>query len=112
MRTCDLFILPSIKESFGVVCAEAMASGCVPLISDVRTDVCYHQSNSLVHSVGDGPAKAEHINLLHRDRAMLTRLRPQGLKDVPSFTWATAGRWLLHAYESIIARNPRQTYDA
>ena len=103
MRDCDAFIMPSIEEGFGLVCTEAMASGCVPLVSDACTDVCRHQVNSLVHAVGDVPAMIEHLNLLHRDRSTLIRLRQQGLDDLPTYTWAAAGHSLITAYRKVIA---------
>jgi glycosyltransferase involved in cell wall biosynthesis len=107
MRDCDVFILPSIEEGFGLVCTEAIASGCVPLVSDACTDLCRHEINSLVHAVGAVPALTEHINRLHQDYALLTRLRDQGLRDVPALTWAAAGRSLLEAYRRIISQSRR-----
>lgn len=109
MRDCDVFIMPSIEEGFGLVCTEALASGCVPLVSDACTDLCRHESNSLVHAVGDVTALTDHINRLHHDRALLSRLRTQGLNDVPSLTWTAAGRSLVTAYREIIARSASAT---
>lgn len=106
MRQCDLFILPSIEEGFGLVCTEAMASGCVPLVSEACTDLCRHGKNSLVHSVGDVKSLAYHIDLLNHDRGLLKRLRAQALADVNSFTWAAAGRSLVSAYKRIILQSP------
>jgi len=48
MRVADSFILPSLEEGSPLVCVEAMASGCVNLVSDVCTDVCQHMNNALV----------------------------------------------------------------
>ena len=64
-------MLPSIEEGFGLVCTEAIGSGCVPLVSDACTDVCRHDENSLVHEVGDVDALERHITMLHRERAVL-----------------------------------------
>ena len=58
-------ILPSIEEGFGLVCVEAMGSGCVPLVSDVCTELCRHGENALVHSVGDVETLTRHLTLLH-----------------------------------------------
>ncbi len=47
VRQSDILVLPSIEEGFGLVCTEAMGSGCVPLVSDACTDVCKHMENAL-----------------------------------------------------------------
>jgi glycosyltransferase involved in cell wall biosynthesis len=98
MRQSDLFILPTIEEGFGLVCTEAMASGCVPLVSDACTDLCRHMENALVHSVGDVEALTNHISLLHQDRGLLSSIRLAGLNCVPNINWSAAGKSLLKAY--------------
>jgi glycosyltransferase involved in cell wall biosynthesis len=108
MRQSDVLLLPSIEEGFGLVCTEAMGSGCVPLVSDACTELCRHMDNALVHHVGDAAAIEQHLTLLHEDRALLERLRAAGLRAAPDITWTAAGRILLEAYgEAPIARRPR-----
>jgi glycosyltransferase involved in cell wall biosynthesis len=103
VRHSDILVLPSIEEGFGLVCTEAMASGCVPLVSDACTELCRHMENALVHPVGDMKALTEHITTLHQDRALLEKLRAAGLNAVPDFTWTAAGVKLLEAYRKVIA---------
>lgn len=105
MRNSDLLVLPSIEEGFGLVCAEALGSGSVPLVSDACTDVCVHLENALVHSVGDVEALTQHITLLHEDRRLLHRLRAGGLETAPHVTWAAAGARLVEIYREV-ARRP------
>jgi glycosyltransferase involved in cell wall biosynthesis len=63
--------------------------------------------NALVHKSGDVSALAEHINLLHKDRGMLERLRAASLATVADLTWSAAGRILLDVYrETIEAHKP------
>jgi glycosyltransferase involved in cell wall biosynthesis len=102
MRKCDFLVLPSLEEGFGLVCTEAMGSGCVPLVSDACTDICKHKENSLVHRVGDVDALAQHITMLHEDRALLARLRANGLSRLDELTWTAAGRRLLDVYRETI----------
>ena len=102
MRRCDLFVLPSIEEGFGLVCTEAMASGCVPLVSDACTELCRDDENALVHRVGDVAALEAHMTRLHEDRDALARLRAKGLETIPSITWTAAGRALVDAYRTTI----------
>jgi glycosyltransferase involved in cell wall biosynthesis len=102
MRKCDVLVLPSLEEGFGLVCTEAMGSGCVPLVSDACTDICKHKENSLVHRVGDVDALAQHITMLHEDRALLARLRANGLSRLDELTWSAAGRRLLDVYRETI----------
>jgi len=103
MRKSDLLILPSIEEGFGLVIAEAMGSGCVPLASKACTDICMHMKTGLVHRVGDVDTMAEQITLLHRDRALLAKLRAGALEYCPEITWNAAGRRLVAAYQETIA---------
>jgi glycosyltransferase involved in cell wall biosynthesis len=102
MRECDLFVLPSIEEGFGLVCTEAMASGCVPLVSDACTEICQHMENSMVHPAGNVMALSQHITLLHQDRELLKKLRTASIQAVPRITWAAAGTKLVQAYREVI----------
>lgn len=102
MRNSDVLTLPSVEEGFGLVCTEAMGSGCVPVVSDACTDVCKHMQNALVHRVGDVEALAQHISLLNEDRKLLQELRLAGLKERNNLTWDAAGVKLLDAYRETI----------
>lgn len=99
MRDADVFILPSLEEGSPLVCAEAMASGCVNLVSDVCTDVCQHMENALVHRAGDISTLGQHISLVRRDENLLSQLKQGALRGRGQFTWSSAGRSLLRAYE-------------
>ena len=103
MRQSDLFILPTIEEGFGLVCTEAMASGCVPLVSDTCTDLCRHMKNALVHSVGDVKSLSEHITLLYENKAFREQLRTECLHSIPDITWTAAGVSLLQAYNDVLS---------
>ncbi len=103
MRRSDLLVLPSIEEGFGLVIAEAMGSGCVPLASEACTEICDHMRTGLMHKIGDVEALTQHITLLHEDRALLDRLRTASLDAAHQFTWAAAGVKLLDAYRETLA---------
>ena len=104
VRHSDILVLPSIEEGFGLVCTEAMASGCVPLVSDACTDLCRHMEDALVHPVGDVAMLTKHITMLQEDRTLLEKLRAAGLKAAPELTWTAAGVKLLNAYHQVLER--------
>ncbi len=103
MRKSDILILPSIEEGFGLVIAEAMGSGCVPLASEACTEICSHMKTGLMHRVGDVEALTRHITMLHEDRSLLERFRAASLEAARSVTWTAAGRVLLDVYRETIA---------
>jgi glycosyltransferase involved in cell wall biosynthesis len=103
MRKSDILILPSIEEGSALVTSEARASGCVLLVSEAAGANCRHMENALVHRVGDVPALAEHITMLHEDRALLERLRAASLKSCSEITWTAAGAMLVDVYRETIA---------
>jgi glycosyltransferase involved in cell wall biosynthesis len=102
VRHSDILVLPSIEEGFGLVCTEAMGSGCVPLVSDACTDICKHMENGMIHHVGDVAALTQQITMLHEDRALLEKLRTASLSAVPEITWNAAGVKLLQVYREVI----------
>ncbi len=102
MRQSDILVLPSIEEGFGLVVAEAIGSGCVPLVSDACTEICRHMENGLVHSAGDVTALTQQLTHLHEDREFLSRLRAACVRTAPEHTWNVAGTRLLDAYRSVL----------
>ena len=110
MRKSDILVLPSIEEGFGLVIAEAMGSGCVPLASEACTEICDHMKTGLMHRVGDVEALAQQISLLHEDRSLLARLRAASLAAAPGFTWTAAGRILLDVYRETIASQRKSAW--
>lgn len=109
VRKSDILVLPSIEEGFGLVVTEAMGSGCVPLASEACTEICDHMKTGLMHRIGDVPTLAQHITLLHEDRALLERLRAGCLEVAPTITWTAAGKILLNAYRETIAAHRADT---
>jgi glycosyltransferase involved in cell wall biosynthesis len=108
MRSSDILMLPSIEEGFGLVCVEAMGSGCVPLVSDACTELCVDEQDALVHAVGDVDALTAQLTLLDEDRDRLAELRSACLTAAPTLTWAAAGRRLLQAYEQAASAESRR----
>jgi glycosyltransferase involved in cell wall biosynthesis len=108
MRSSDVLVLPTIEEGSALVTSEARASGCVPLVSEAAGAICKHMENALVHRVGDVETLAQHITMVHEDRALLQRLRTRGLDTRDELTWTAAGVKLLDAYRETIAMHDRR----
>jgi D-inositol-3-phosphate glycosyltransferase len=102
MRTSDVLVLPSIEEGSALASAEAIASGCVPLVSDATSGVCIHDVNALVHPVGDVATLTRHITSLYESRDTLARLRDGCRRTRPQITWAQCGVRLLEVYDQVV----------
>jgi glycosyltransferase involved in cell wall biosynthesis len=73
----DLILVPSRKESFGMVTVEAMSMGCVPMAYDIASgsrEIIEHGSSGLLVPLGDFSAWAVEIQALHMDRPRLAHL--------------------------------------
>ncbi len=103
MRDADVLVLPTLEEGSPLVCAEAMACGCVNLVSDVCIGACQHGVNALIHEACDVRTLAQHIGLLCKGDKLLVRLREGALQNSAEFSWLRAGQSLLRAYEEAIA---------
>jgi glycosyltransferase involved in cell wall biosynthesis len=104
MRSADVFVLPSVEEGYGIVCAEAIASGCALLASDACSEACLPGENGFTHRVGDVDALTAQISELDADRALLGRLRAGARASASGLTWERAGERLLAAYSELLDR--------
>jgi glycosyltransferase involved in cell wall biosynthesis len=104
MRSSDILVLPSLEEGFGLVIVEALACGCVPMVSEACTEVAGHMQAGLIHRIGDVAELTRQFTLLDSNRALLARMSESCLRMAPSLTWNSAGALLLDVYRQAIAR--------
>ena len=102
MASSDILVLPSLEEGSALVTAEAIASGCVPLVSNATSGVCIHDVNSLVHRVADVDSLTAHITAVYESRDLLERLRTGCLRSASEITWRAAGVRLLDVYRDVV----------
>ena len=106
-RAADVFVYPSLNETFGLPILEAMACGCPVVTSDtsampetaggaaVLADPARPGRPSPGHRRGRGP---------ERDR-----LRDAGLRRAAEFTWAATAAATLDVYREVAERRRRRT---
>jgi len=104
MAAANVFVLPSMFESFGLVLLEAMAVG-TPVVC-TRTqgalEVLEDGEEGLVVPLADVDALAEAIARVLNDRQLAARLRTNGLKKVRErFSWEETAKRTLALYEKV-----------
>ena len=101
----DLFLYPSLRESFGIPMLEAMACG-VPVITSNTSSMPEVASNAAL--IID-PFKPEEITAaiaqLVNDEALRTRLIAQGLIQAAKFSWKAMAQSVLKIYREIGDKN-------
>jgi glycosyltransferase involved in cell wall biosynthesis len=100
MRVSDVLVLPSLEEGSALAVNEAIASGCVPIISDRASGVAEHDMNSLVHAATDVGELTRQITAVYESAELLARLRDGCRTTAPTITWRQAGVRLLEIYRS------------
>lgn len=96
LQSSHFLVLPSNYEGFGLVLAEAMACGCIPVASDlpgVTSDIVDHGQNGLLFPPDAAHDFAAGIASLVRSPDQLLRMRQDGLrKAARHFTLSQMGR--------------------
>jgi glycosyltransferase involved in cell wall biosynthesis len=109
MRVSDVLVLPSLEEGSALAVNEAIASGCVPLVSDRASGVTEHDVNSLVHAAADTDQLARQITAVYESEELLARLRAGCRATAPLITWRQAGVRLVEVYRAVTEEGPPVT---
>ena len=78
MRQSEVFVLTSAIEGFCISLIEAMANGCTPVVSDIRSgnkQLVKDGENGFIVPIGDVAAFVDRIKLLASDRGSLSGMR-------------------------------------
>jgi glycosyltransferase involved in cell wall biosynthesis len=104
-QAADVFVYPSLNETFGLPLLEAMACGCPVVTSDV---------SAMPETAGGAAVLCDPTDPASIARAIIEaagpgmdRLRDQGLRRAAQFTWGATAASTLDVYREVAARRKR-----
>ena len=105
-RRADLFVNPSLWESFSLQTVEAMASGTPLLASDRRAIPEIAGGAAELVDASDVDALAARMSALLADGARRLELRRKGLARAAFFSWRKAAEATLQVYREVLGARP------
>jgi len=112
-RYCDVAVVPSTYEPFGIVALEAMAEGAPLVVSDVGglASIVQHEVNGLKALPGHVDSLAEQIERLLGDTAFARRLAEEGRRQVRErYSWDSVARSTLAVYTEVLESHARSDW--
>ena len=102
----DLFLQPSVKESFGLAALEARSTG-LPIIARSQTGTTQFVRDGVEGLLADSDAQmAQAIMRVARDRALLDRMAAHNQSTQPEDTWPRLLALVHEAYLAARSRTP------
>jgi glycosyltransferase involved in cell wall biosynthesis len=96
-RRADIFVLPTLADSFGLVHLEAMACG-VPVITTPHCGAVVRDGlEGFIVPIRDAVALADRLQQLLEDRQLRQRMGAAARQRARDYTWARYGERLLSA---------------
>jgi glycosyltransferase involved in cell wall biosynthesis len=100
----DAFVLPTLYETFALVCLEAMASGLPVLASPVGGIEDYLRDGENGLYIQRDPTEiAAKLDRLLNDRALHATLRKAGIATAQNYAWEKIARQYLNLFDDLIA---------
>jgi glycosyltransferase involved in cell wall biosynthesis len=103
----DIFVLPSLEETWGLVVNEAMACGLPVIASDCvgsSVDLVREGQNGFIVPAADAASIAERCLLLLTDEALLARFAQCSAERILNFTPQHAAEAFAEAVQHAMAR--------
>lgn len=114
-RQLDVLVFPSLHpESFGMVVAEAMAQGVVPISSGVggAFEVITHGVNGLLCEPGHGESVANALEWCHGHRQKLQVLAKNGIRHARAqYSCTQSAKVLDRTFQELVAISAKSTVD-
>lgn len=113
LRQADIFILTSAFEGFSIALTEAMANGCCPVVTDIKSgnqQLIANGQNGFLIPVGDTHAFTDRLSELIRNRQKLNALRMAAWEKGRQFGVAIMAKNYESCFENALEKgklNPR-----
>ncbi|MAH43274.1 hypothetical protein CL614_06200 [archaeon] len=102
IKKSELLVLPSTRESFGIVPMEAMICETPVISTNTEGPRDYiNGQNSKIVPIGDSKAIAENINSLFKYRTKLQQMKKQGVKTAETFDWDNIVKNIVKVYQEV-----------
>lgn len=104
MNECDIFVLPSWDEAFGVVYLEAMSfkKPIIGAIGEGITDIVKEGVNGLLVKPKDINSIVENLTLLIKSKELRIKLGNAGYQSIKRLTWENSAAELVKIYENVL----------
>ena len=101
----DIFLFPSVTETFGQVTIEAMASGLVSVVANAggSKELIKEGENGFLAEPHNVPDFYRKVNLLLDNRQLREQMRNNGLDFIKNYTWVKVFTELLQKYSKLKA---------
>ena len=105
----DAFVLPTLYETFALVCLEAMASGLPVLASPVGGIEDYlHDGVNGLHIQRNAADIAAKLDRILKDRNLHARLRDAGIATARNYEWKKIAQQYLNLFDELIAERAKE----
>jgi ubiquinone/menaquinone biosynthesis C-methylase UbiE len=99
--TLDLFVFPSLCESFGFPMVEAMARGLPIAVADTESNREIAAEGAAYFPPDDADALADRLEAFMRDRGAYEAAAGRSIARISAFSWQAAARGTLECLERI-----------
>ncbi len=104
LEAADVFVMPSSYEGLPISVMEAMAYGCVPVVTNIpqMLGIVHSGENGLVYPLGDLRSLCNALDQIASDAALRTSISSKARESVKGLSWTTATNEHIRIYDSLV----------